>query len=139
LNCGIGGIIKCIESLAYRWYFNCGDGSNTKVELLGAWATLTIENLLDIQYIQILGDSKVTIDWLNHKGNLQAINIEGWKLKILELVASFQGICFQHIFKESNEEADQLSKQALSVKKGRSSYFTWDGETGGTSFHIDIF
>jgi hypothetical protein len=76
-NCGIGGTIKCLDSLAYRWYFNCGDGSNTKAELLGAWATLTIAKHLDIQYIQILGDSKVIIDWLNLKGNLQAINIEG--------------------------------------------------------------
>jgi hypothetical protein len=50
-NCGIGGAIKCIESLVYRWYFNCGDGTNTKEKLLGAWATLTIEILLNIQNI----------------------------------------------------------------------------------------
>jgi hypothetical protein len=85
------------------------------------------------------GDSKVIIDWLNHKGKLQAINIEGWKLRILDLVDSFQGICFQHIFRESNEEEDQLSKQALSATKGRLSYFTWDGENAGPTLHIDIF
>jgi ribonuclease HI len=118
-KCGIGGTIKCINTQAHRWYFNCGDGTNTKAELLGAWATVTIAKHLDIQYIKILGDSKVIIDWLNHKGKLQAINIEGWKLIILVLVDSFQGICFQHIFRESNEEEDQLSKKSLSATKGR--------------------
>jgi ribonuclease HI len=106
---------------------------------LGAWATLTIAKHLDIHYIQILGDSKVIIEWLKQKGNLQAINIEGWKLRIWDLVASFQGICFQHIFRESNEEADKLSKQALSASKGRLSYFTWDGENARPTLHIDIF
>jgi hypothetical protein len=86
-----------------------------------------------------LGDYKVTIDWLNHKGNLQAIDIEGWKLRILEMSASFQGICFQHIYRESNEEVDQLSKHALSMPKGILSYFTWDGESAGPPIHIDIF
>jgi ribonuclease HI len=118
-NCGTGGAIKCSESPDYRWYFNCGAGTNTKAELLGAWASLIIAKHLDLHYIQILGDSKVIIDWLKQKGNLQAINIEGWKCKNRDLVSSFRGIYFQHIFRESNEEADKLSKQALSTTKGR--------------------
>lgn len=143
-NCGARGSIKCLDSPDYKWYFNCGDGTNTKSELLGTWATLTISKHLDIHYIQILGDSilgdsKVTIDSLNKKWNLQVINIEGWKLIIWDLVASFQGICFQHIFRESNENADKLSKKALLASKGRLSYFTWDGETTGPTLHIDIF
>jgi hypothetical protein len=49
--CGVGGAIKCPNSQAYHWFFNCGDRTNTKAELLGAWATLTISKLLDLQYI----------------------------------------------------------------------------------------
>jgi hypothetical protein len=105
---------------------------------LGAWATLSIANFLDIQHIQILGDSKVIVDWLKQKGNLQGINIEGWKLRIRDVAASFQGINFQHIFRESNE-ADKLSKKALLVPRGRLTYFTWDGENVGPSHHLNIF
>jgi hypothetical protein len=47
-----------------------------------------------------MGDSKVIIDWLNKKGNLQAINIEGWKMRIRELMEVYQGINFQHIYRE---------------------------------------
>jgi len=61
-NCGAGGIIKCPDSIEYRWFVNCGGGTNTKSELLGAWATLTLEKYLNIQNMQMLGDSKVIIE-----------------------------------------------------------------------------
>jgi hypothetical protein len=38
--CGAGGTIRLSSSLIHKWYMNCGPGTNTKVELLGAWATL---------------------------------------------------------------------------------------------------
>ena len=111
-NCGAGGAIKCPNSQANRWFFNYGDGTNTKAELLGAWATLTITKLLDLHYIQVLGDSKVVIQWLKQKGVLQTNNIEVWKSRIKELIPTFKGIHFQHIYREVNGEVDQLSKQA---------------------------
>ena len=139
LNCGAGGIIKCSESLVYICYFNCGEGAHTKAELLGAWATLTLAKHLNTQNIHILRDSKVIIDWLNHKRKLQAIDIEGWKHRILELSTTFQGICFQHIYMEFNEEAHLLSKHALLEPKGRLPYFTWEGGTVRPPFHIEVF
>jgi ribonuclease HI len=110
-----------------------------KSELLGVWATLTIAKLLDLQYIQVLGDSKVVIEWLDQKGKLQAINIEGWKSRIKDMIPTFKGIYFQHIFREANGEADQLSKQALTASKGRISYFTWDGKKVGPALQVDVF
>jgi ribonuclease HI len=131
--------LKRLNALDVRWIFNCGEGSNTKAELVGAWATFAIAKLLDIHHIQILGDSKVVVDWLEQKGNLQAINIEGWKRRIRDLATSFQGTSFQHIFRESNEEADKLSKQALLAPRGRLIYFNWDGENEGPPQFLKIF
>jgi len=139
LRCGVGGTLKCIEALDYRWYISCGVGTNTKVELMGAWASLLIASLLNIHRLQVMGDSIVTIDWINKKGNLQAINIEGWKIRIRELLATFQGVNFHHIYRESNEEADILSKRSLYSPKGKLIYFTWDGENEGPTNHINIF
>jgi ribonuclease HI len=126
-GCGAGGSLKLIEGPVVRWLFNCGEGSNTKEELVGAWASLTIAKILEIQHVQILGDSKIVIEWLNHKGNLQAINIEGWKRRIRVLASTFQGISFQHIFREYNEEAYLLSKEAITTTRGRLTYYYWDG------------
>jgi ribonuclease HI len=54
--CGAGGIIKLSESTTFKWFVNCGEGTNTKAELMGAWETLHIEKYLSIQKLQVLGD-----------------------------------------------------------------------------------
>jgi ribonuclease HI len=131
--------LKIIDSLVVRWFFKCGEGTNTKAELVGVWASLSIAKILYIQHIQVLGDSKIVIEWLKQNGNLQAINIEGWKHIIRDLASSFQGISFQHIFKESNEEAYFLSKQALTAPRGRLTYYYWDGVMVGPTHQIQIF
>jgi hypothetical protein len=46
--CGAGGVIKTIDSHVYRWTLNGGEGTNTKAELLGIWATLTLANHLSL-------------------------------------------------------------------------------------------
>jgi hypothetical protein len=80
--CGAGGIIKFSASLTYKWYMNCGQGTNTKAELMGAWATLHIAKYLDIEKLQVYGDSLVIINWLSNKGNLRVCALEGWKRRI---------------------------------------------------------
>jgi ribonuclease HI len=77
--CGAGGVIKTLEATVIKWTFNCDRGTNTRVELLGAWATLMLANNLSIPRIHVLGDSKVVIDWLLNKGRLQVSAVEGWK------------------------------------------------------------
>jgi hypothetical protein len=47
-NCGAGGTIFCSDLTKYRWHFNGGAGTNTKAELLGAWASLFLAKKLDI-------------------------------------------------------------------------------------------
>jgi ribonuclease HI len=88
--CGAGGVIKTSDSLVYRWHLNSGEGTNTKAELLGIWATLTLAIHLSLPKLQAMGDSRVIIDWLNDRGKLQACTIEGWKLRTKELIKKFQ-------------------------------------------------
>jgi hypothetical protein len=51
-SCGAGGVIKTTDNIVYRWFFNCGGGTNSKAELLGIWASLTLANYLDIHRLQ---------------------------------------------------------------------------------------
>jgi hypothetical protein len=48
LRCGAGGLIKTSENSVYKWTFNCGQGTNTREELLGAWATLFLVERLNL-------------------------------------------------------------------------------------------
>jgi hypothetical protein len=67
---GVGGVLKINEHLAYKWTLNCGQGTNTKAKLMGVWATLTLASRLSITYIEVFGDSRIVIDWLNKEGAL---------------------------------------------------------------------
>jgi ribonuclease HI len=79
-------------------------GTNTKDELFGAWVTLTLAKLWDITRLQVMGDSKVIIDWLNQKANLHAIDIEGWKRRTKAMITNFQEISFHHILGTSTKK-----------------------------------
>jgi ribonuclease HI len=89
-QCGARGVIKTSNLSFHRWIFNCGEGTNTREELLGVWATLTLATRLEISEIQVMGDSKVVIDWINDKGRLQACAIECWKLRIMDLLKNLE-------------------------------------------------
>jgi ribonuclease HI len=122
-NCGAGGFIRTSEHRGYKWYFNCEPGTNTKAKLLGAWALLTLASRLSIMEIHIRVDSKITIDWLKGKGRLQVVALECWKDRIKEISKLFQKIIYDHVFKEGNVVADNLSKQALQQEPGKIIYY----------------
>jgi len=136
--CGVGGVIKKSDLSVYKWYFNCDEGTNTNVELLRVWATLLLENHLSIHKIQILGDSKLIIEWLNKRGDMRACTIEGGKQGIMALRSKFHEINFEHIYREFNE-ADLLSKKALQEPEGVISYYKWTNGTEGLRRHTNIY
>jgi ribonuclease HI len=139
LQSGAGGLIRITENSHYRWTFNCGPGSNTRAELLGVWATLHLETRLNIEVLQIFGDSRIIIDWLNSRGKLQVISLLGWKDRIRELQSTFRKINFTHIYREHNKEVDLLSKSALQKQEGKITYNHWvDGHEGPTHF-LNLF
>jgi ribonuclease HI len=116
--CGAGGVLKLPDFTVIRWVLNCGRGTNTKAELMGAWETLRLASHMSLQRLQIMGDSKVVIDWLSNRGRLQVCAIEGWKARIKDLIKSFNLVSFEHIYRNFNMDADLLSKQALGEPEG---------------------
>jgi ribonuclease HI len=97
-------------------------GTNTREELLGVWASLSLAHRLSIDQLQVFGDSKTLIDWLKFKRNLQVSSLVGWMDKIQDLITFFNTIKFDHIYSKENEEAYKLSKKPLHVPKGRIHY-----------------
>jgi ribonuclease HI len=131
LQSGAGGLISISKNSHYRWTFNCGPGTNTRAELLGVWATLHLATRLNIEVLQIFGDSIIVIDWLNSRGKLQVISLLGWKDRIRELQSTFRKINFNHTYREHNKEADLLSKAALQKQAGIITFNHWvDGHEG---------
>jgi len=68
-------------------------------------------------------------------GDLQAISLLAWKDIIRLLQLTFKKISYNHIYREHNKYADQLSKTMLQKKVGILSYNLWiDGHEGPPLF-----
>jgi ribonuclease HI len=139
LNNGTGGVIQINENKIFKWVFNCGLGTNTRAELLGAWALIALIVWLDISDFYVQGDSRIIIDWLIGKGKLQVISLECWKDRISELKNHFRLISFKHVYCEENYDADNLSKKALLRPPGKIEYFQCVEDHEGPHMLLDIF
>jgi hypothetical protein len=93
---------------------------------------------LSISSIQVMGDSKVIIEWLMNKGRLKVAALEGWKIRIKELTKLFRSITYQHIYRDFNMEADKQSKLALEVSEGYIYYHQWISGVEGPRKQIRI-
>jgi len=132
---GVGGVLQIDDHTEYRWTLNCGSGTNSRVEIMGAWATLTLATRLFVFDLFVLGDSKIIIDWLNGKGSITVANLYSWNERIYEIIPLFRTLSFAHIYREENKVADILSKNALFICQGRISYnLLEDGQEGLTHF-----
>jgi ribonuclease HI len=132
---GAGGSIKTSKNTYYKWTFNCGSCTNTRVELLGTWAMLFLASRLQIETLQILRDSRIIIEWLRNKGDLQAISLLAWKDRIRTLQRSFNNLSYKHIFWAQNNTTDKLSKESLQKREGIITYNHWiDGHEGPPLF-----
>ena len=63
-------------------------------------------------------DSKVVVDWENGRNTIRVPHLHHLLAEIQNLKAIFRRISFAHIYRELNEEAEFLSKQALSYQPG---------------------
>jgi ribonuclease HI len=138
-NSGVGGVIRINEHRIYKWTINCGPGTNTRAELMGAWALLTLASRLSISELLVQGDSKIVIEWLRGKGRLQVVSLECWKDRLIELIKLFQNITFLHVYREENSEADGLSKQALLKAPGKIVYYQCEEDHEGPHLSLDLF
>jgi hypothetical protein len=86
----------------------------------------------------LLGDSKVIIDWINDKVELRSAALECWKERTTEakrLLKSFTAI---HIYREENNTADQLSKQALTRPPSLITFPRWEDGIEGPSIQLKL-
>jgi len=66
------------------------------------WGLLLFAQKLSIKKMMAVGDSKVTIDWINECSNLHLLYLHIWKDKIKSLKTSFEEMEFMHIHREFN-------------------------------------
>jgi hypothetical protein len=71
-----------------------------------------------IERLEVMGDSKLLMDWDNRKIRIENLGLGPIMLRVSEVKSQFSAITFSHIFREFNVQADSLSKDALSMREG---------------------
>ena len=132
---GAGLVIYLSETHYFRFAVGCGSSTNTRAELLALWSVLRVCNLIGLPIKMILGDSLVIISWMNRLSTLKLPHLKHWCDEILSMAHLFPSVTYNHIFREHNRLADELSKRALRLEFG-SAYFseTYDGEIIGDGY-----
>ena len=88
---------------------------NQRDELLNLWVIVKFSIRSNIQLFEIFRDSHVTINWINGFNDIRVSMLDQWCKNIKSLLKYFTRYTFQHIYKELNTLADNLSKEALLI------------------------
>jgi len=115
---GCGFVLYLNRSHKFQGWLHLDHCTNNFSEMVAAWGLLYWANRRNIKEVSIFGDSRLVIEWLNGKVTINNIFLEHWCLRIRDLVALFEVIQFQHIYRSFNEEADRLSKIGLRGQTG---------------------
>ena len=69
---------------------DCGHGINIRGELLALWRFFVLfSDANNLVSYNVLGDSKIIIDWVSRKACLDVLNFDGGKRRIILLHETF--------------------------------------------------
>ena len=99
----------------HKWQakFAPGHCTNTKAELAALHLVLKLAINNNITQLQVYGDSKMVVDWVNRKIQINAPHLQQLLKAIKRLLEFFTGFRIAYIERELNMEEDGLSKLAL--------------------------
>jgi len=117
-TCGGGGLIFWSDHSFLVSRAGLGAGSNNYAELMALKLILLLAVEKNIKRINIMGDSRIIINWANKSSECHTVRLRPILEEILLLVTRFDHISFSHVFREHNTQADQISKEALGLNLG---------------------
>lgn len=74
--CGAGLLLKIKDFHCIRLWMKIGRGTNTQAELISLWGLLWFGKKRSIMELQILGDSKDIVDWINGFSSLHNLMLK---------------------------------------------------------------
>jgi hypothetical protein len=115
-------VLICILFLSISHYINikhgAGHGTKNWAELYTLWLLIKTAADRGIPKLQVLGDSKLLIDWANGKNMIINLVLSLVMSRVVEIKRRFEAISSLHIYWEFNIKANQLSKEALYLQEG---------------------
>jgi ribonuclease HI len=117
-NPGIAGagavIYKCSEEISSKIQFVGNNETNNVAEYTGLIIGLKEAINLNIKAIRVEGDSMLVIKQMKGEYKVKSANLINLFNEAKLLEKEFEFISFNHIYRENNKRADELSNMAIS-------------------------
>ena len=115
---GSGGVIYFSDKHKVQAKFSPGHCTNNKAELEVLHTVLNLDMNNIISQLQVFGDSKMVVDWVNKKIQFNAPHLQHLLREIKRILELFTGFNITHIYRELNMEEDGPSKVTLLLAPG---------------------
>ena len=119
---GAGFVLHFNNSHSIHFSMGCGRCTNTKAEMMALWALLTVSKIMGIPLLSIYGDSLVIISWATSKISLNLPQLKHWGDDDRDHLQKSPELIVKHVYREHNQIADILSKNALLLDSGHGTY-----------------
>jgi len=111
---GAGAVIYYLGEEYYASYFFVGEKyTNNHAEYAGLILGLQQAKEFGIKCLKVEGDSLLVINQMNGTYKCKSSNLVELYEKAKELETAFDKIEYQHVFRNKNKRADQLSNMAI--------------------------
>ena len=117
-RCGAGLVIHITPEKSFRASIGLGQGTNNFAELKALHHLLCWLSLKQLRQVQIFGDSKNVVNWFNRTQHFRNYFLLPLLNEILHIKSFFNEIIVCHIYRERNQEADNLSKTGVQQDLG---------------------
>ena len=77
-------------------------------KLLSLWGLMWFAKKRGLLEINVYGDAKVGIDWVNDLNDMQSLGIYGWMRRVRSLIKHFHALSFKHIYLCFNEDSSSM-------------------------------
>ena len=93
-------------TLSFNLAFECTN-NQAKYEAL----VISLENLLELRakYVRVIGDSQLLLQQLTVEYKCNSLLLAPYFIVVIQLLDSFNNMEFEHVPRESNWEANELS------------------------------
>jgi len=115
LHYGVGEILFINQNHQYLLRYALGKDTITRDEFTSLWILLYTSFHLGVKRIQVLSDSKLVVDWANQIVEVNVPNINYIIQEITLEMENFEKTSYMHIYKELNEQTDNLSKKNITI------------------------
>jgi ribonuclease HI len=119
LICGGGGCLYLSTTHYFLLKSGLGAGTNNYAELLALKLLLLFVVEKGCKTLQVFGDSMLIINWENGVQRCHISRLVPIYEEVLRIINVFDSISFTHLYREQNQLADRLSKEASQLEYGR--------------------